>query len=84
MSRERRREMVDRQHPELATVRQCALMGISRSSLYYRPRGSSPEDLAIMKLLDQQYVPRSSMGRGKWWPGSRGKTNRWAGSGSSA
>ena len=56
MSRERRREIVDRQHPKLAMVRQCALMGISRSSLYYRPRGTSPEDLAIMKLIDQQYL----------------------------
>ena len=37
MSRERRREMVDREHPALSTLRQCALMGISRSSVYYRP-----------------------------------------------
>ena len=56
MSRERRHKMVDRQHPKLPTVRQCALVGISRSSLYYRPRGTSPEDLTIMKLMDQQYL----------------------------
>ena len=53
MSRERRREMVDRQHPALSAVRQCALLGISRSSLYYRSRGTSSEDLAVMKLIDQ-------------------------------
>ena len=56
MSRERRREMVDRQHPALSAVRQCALLGISRSSLYYRSRGTSSEDLAVMKLIDQQYL----------------------------
>jgi len=56
MSRERRREMVDRQYPALSTVRQCALLGISRSSVYYRPRVSSPKDLALMKQLDQQYL----------------------------
>ena len=56
MSRERRREMVDRQHPTLSTLRQCALLGISRSSLYYRPKGTSCEDLALMKLIDQQYL----------------------------
>ena len=55
MSRERRREMVDRQHPALSTVRQCALLDISRSSLYYRLRGTFPEDLALMKRIDQQY-----------------------------
>jgi len=56
MSRERRREMADRQHPALSTVRQCALLGISRSSVYYRPRATSLEDLAVMKLMDQQYL----------------------------
>ena len=43
MSRVRRREMVDRQHPKLSTVRQCALLGISRSSMYYRLRTTSLE-----------------------------------------
>jgi len=56
MSRERRREMVDREHPALSTVRQCALLSISRSSVYYRPRGHSQKDLAVMKLIDQQYL----------------------------
>ena len=56
MSRERRREMVDREHPALPMGRQCALLGISRSSMYYRPRGTSPEDLAVMKAIDHQYL----------------------------
>ena len=56
MSRERRREMVDRQYPVLSTVRQCALIGISRSSVCYRPKGPSQKDLALMKQLDQQYL----------------------------
>ena len=55
MSRERRREMVDRRHPALSTVRQCALLGISRSSVYYRPRAPSQKDLALMEQIDQQY-----------------------------
>jgi len=56
MSRERRREMVDRQYPALSTVRQCALIGISRSSVCYRPRVSSQKDLEAMKLIGQQYL----------------------------
>ena len=56
MSRERRREIVDRQHPALSTVRQCALLDISRSGLYYRRKGTSPEDLAVMEAIDQQYL----------------------------
>ena len=56
MSRERRRGMVDREHPALSTVRQCALLDISRSSLYYRRKGASREDLAVMKAIDRQYL----------------------------
>ena len=55
MSRERRREMVDRRHQALSTVRQCVLLNISRSSLNYRRKGTCPEDLAVMKAMDQQY-----------------------------
>ena len=39
MNPARRREMVDREHPSLPIVRQCALVGVSRSSLYYSPGG---------------------------------------------
>ena len=55
MSRKRRREMATRKHPALSTVRQCVLLGISRSGLYYRPRVLSQQDLALMKEMDQQY-----------------------------
>ncbi len=56
MSRKRRREMVDREHRALSTVRQCTLLGISRSSVYYRPKDPSQKDLALMKGMDQQYL----------------------------
>ena len=56
MSRDRRRVMVDREHPALSTVRQCALLDISRSSLYYRRKGTSQDDLAVMNQVDQQYL----------------------------
>ena len=39
MSRSQRRAMIDREEPKLSLVRQCALLGISRSSLYYLPTG---------------------------------------------
>jgi len=48
--------MVDRQHPALSALRQCALLDISRSSQYYRRKEASPEDLAVMKAIDQQYL----------------------------
>jgi putative transposase len=74
MSRERRREMVDRRHPALSTVRQCALLSISRSSLSYRLKGTCPEDLAVMKAMDQQYLstPFYRSRRMRAWLGRQG------------
>ena len=56
MSVERRREVVDHRHPSLSIVRQCRLLDINRSGLYYQPKGISEEDLALMKLIDRQYL----------------------------
>ncbi len=71
--------MVDRQHPSLSAVRQCALLGISRSSLYYRPVGDSQEGLGLMKMIDQQYLDTPFYGSRRMaaWLMSRGYcTNR--------
>ena len=51
-----RRELVDRQHRSLSIARQCQLMGVSRSSLYYRPKETSRQDLSLMRELDRQYL----------------------------
>ena len=56
MSKEQRRKMVDRKHPTLSIVRQCALLGVNRSSLYYRPKGASEEELSLMKEMDREYL----------------------------
>ena len=48
--------MVDRRHPSLSMVRQCTLLDISRSGLYYQPVGISEETLTLMKLIDRQYL----------------------------
>ena len=56
MSLAQRRKMVDREHPSLSMTRQCALLGVSRYGLYYRSRGTSEEDLALMQAMDRQYL----------------------------
>jgi len=42
--------------------RQCHLLGISRSSFYYKPRRIKPEDLELMRLIDKQYMKTPSYG----------------------
>jgi len=51
-----RRALVEPAHPELSTVRQCKLVGLARSSYYYQPIPASPANLALMRLLDEQYL----------------------------
>jgi len=47
--------MMDRSHP-LSLTRQAAALGISRGSLYYRPRPVSAEDLALMRRIDELHL----------------------------
>ena len=56
--------MVDAQHPRLSIIRQCALVGISRSSFYYAPRGENSLNLELMPLIDKQFLKTP-------WYGSR-------------
>jgi len=48
--------VVDSRHPSLSVVRQCKLLDISRSGLYYQPVVVSQEDLTLMKMIDRQYL----------------------------
>ena len=48
--------MVEAGRPELSVRRQCELLGLSRSSLYYEPAGETAENLRLMRRLDEQYT----------------------------
>ncbi len=56
MSRGERKAMIRRDHPELSLSRQCRLLSISRSSFYYRPKCESPENLALMRRIDELFM----------------------------
>jgi putative transposase len=43
-------------HPQLSVRRQCELLGLNRSSLYYQPAAEPLENLRLMRLLDQEYT----------------------------
>ena len=48
--------MIEAEHPVLSVRRQCGLLALARSGLYYEPQGESPENLALMRLLDEAYT----------------------------
>ena len=78
-SAELKRPLVDVGHPELSIRRQCELLGLNRSSLYYEPAGETPEDLRLMRLIDEQYTARPFYGSRKmavWLRGQGEGVNR--------
>lgn len=47
--------MIDKGH-DLSVTRQCLALQLSRSSVYYRPRPVSPENLALMRRMDELHL----------------------------
>lgn len=47
---------IETDHPELSIVKQCELLEISRSGLYYQPVPESDENLSVLRWLDEQYL----------------------------
>jgi len=44
--------MVETDHPELSIVQQCTILGISRSSYYYKPKEVAEDpDLATLEAI---------------------------------
>ncbi len=55
--------MVSKDH-KLSVRRQCVLLTLTRSNLYYQPKGESPETLRFMAIIDKQFLATP-------WYGSR-------------
>ncbi|XKH38623.1 IS3 family transposase [Azospirillum doebereinerae] len=67
MSVGRRRELIEPDHPRLTIRRQCELISISRSSYYEVAKGEPAANLALMRLIDEQFLETP-------WYGSRQMT----------
>ena len=48
--------MIEWNHPNLSVGRQCRLLSLSRSSLYYRPVGETELNLDLMLLIDEKFL----------------------------
>ncbi len=62
MSRSEQRASIDRMHPTLSISKQCNALGLSRSTLYYKPREAKEEDLRIMRLMDELHLEDPTRG----------------------
>lgn len=57
-----RRSLVDSADSKLSVGSQCRLLGISRSSYYYRSAEPQQADLNLMQLMDQLHLSDPTMG----------------------
>lgn len=48
--------MIERNHPRLSIGAQCRLLSLPRSSFYHVPRGETAMNLALMHLIDRQFL----------------------------
>jgi putative transposase len=48
--------MIEAGHSGLSVGKQCALLSISRSSFYYRPKGETVLNLALMRRIDKPFL----------------------------
>jgi putative transposase len=56
MSRPDRMAMIERAAPGLSVRRQCALLGLARSGVYRVAPAPDPQDLALMRRIDELYL----------------------------
>lgn len=57
--------LIDPDHKSLSIRRQCEVLDLPRSTLYYRPASETDENLALMRLLDEQYLKTPFFGSRK-------------------
>jgi putative transposase len=56
------RRLVDQNHPQLSIRRQCELLGLPKSTLYYKPVPVRAETLRIMARIDAWYLEDPASG----------------------
>jgi putative transposase len=56
MSRPDREAMLDRDSTDLSMRRQCVLLQLARSGVYRQKSAPDPDDLAVMKRIDELYL----------------------------
>src|SRR4051812_50217856 len=62
MSPAQRLALVERDDPALSVATQCRLLKVARSTLYYQPAPVEPDDLALMRRMDELYMASSFYG----------------------
>ena len=74
MTLEQKRQAIEQRHKKIPIYRQCELLGLNRSSLYYKPSRETKYNKQLMRMIDEQYVKTPFYGIDKMttWLGRKG------------
>lgn len=53
---DQKRALIDPGDPGVSVRRQCGLLGLARSNVYYEPVAEPEEDLRLKRLIDEEYT----------------------------
>lgn len=69
-----KRQIIEHDMEKISISRQCELIGLARSSLYYEPAKETAENLMYMRLIDEQYMRTPFWGSRNmtWWLNDKG------------
>ncbi len=49
-------KLVDKNEPNISLKRQCEILGVTRSRLYYKPKPENSKNIELMPLIDEIYT----------------------------
>ena len=81
---DRRRGLIERDHPKMTVKLQCQILGVPRATHYYRPRSESARNLALMRAIDELHLAYPQFGsrnlvywlQREGWPVNRKRVQR--------
>lgn len=56
MSLDQKRHLVSRENTQMSIVKQCELLEIHRSGIYFKPKLESALNLRLMRLMDEKFI----------------------------
>lgn len=57
-----KRSMIDKSDPKLSVSKQCKILGLNRTGIYYQPRKESALNLELMRKMDEHYLEHGFKG----------------------
>ena len=59
--------MIEQKHKGLSIVKQCELLSIHRSGLFYQPKKPTALNQELKRLIDEQYLKKPYYGVYRMW-----------------